>query len=69
MLKITVSLLLLVLFLSLTGCQTLTADSEGNIQEYSRIADLNRRMLAQDIEAFWLLDRPSRLTRYYIPSH
>ena len=68
MLKITVSLVLLVLFFSLTGCQTLTGDSEQNVQKYSRIADLNRRMLAQDFETFWLLDKPSSLTRYYVPS-
>lgn len=50
--------------LLLTGCQTMTMDSEQHIRHYSRVADLNRRMLAEDVDALLLLDQPSSLTHY-----
>ena len=69
MLKTTLTIMLISLALLLTGCQTLNNDREQNIRHYSRIADLNRRMFNEDIETFFLLDRPSRLTDVHIPSH
>lgn len=64
MLKAAVIVLLLCGVLFFAGCQSPGHDKEQNIQKYSRIADLNRRMLAEDFEKFWLLDRPTRLTKW-----
>ena len=69
MFKATISLsliLLLALTVVMGGCQTLNRDSQQKIQNYSRISDLNRRMLAEDMDTFWLLDRPSNLTQWYV---
>jgi len=68
MLRTTVIVMLIAMFLC-PGCQTLAYDEEQNIRKYSRIADLNRRMLAEDFEAFMLLDRPSSLTHYQTRPH
>ena len=65
--KIMVSIVLVGIAMMLGGCQGLTSDSEQNIRKYSRISELNRRMLADDIEAMLLLDRPGRLSRYNVP--
>jgi len=50
--------------LILSGCETMTRDSEMQIRKYSRIAEINRRLLAEDIDAILLLDQPSRLTQW-----
>ena len=50
----------------LGGCQTLSSDKEMQIRKYSRISDLNRRMLHEDVEAIMLLDRPSNLSRWHV---
>lgn len=50
------------------GCETMTNGSEQQITKYSRIAELNRRMLAEDVDAILLLDRPSILTPWYVRS-
>ncbi|MBN1435852.1 MAG: hypothetical protein JW936_02150 [Sedimentisphaerales bacterium] len=62
--KAIIAFLLIALVFCTVGCQTPSRDSEQSIQQYSRIAEINRRMLAEDMEAFWLLDRPSRLSRW-----
>ena len=63
-------MLMLVVLLSAgffsAGCETLTRSSEDSIRQYSRVSDLNRRMLGEDIETFWLLERPSRLSQWYL---
>ena len=66
MLRITIAVLLLSLGTFLVGCQTMTKDSEQNIQRYNRMADLHRRMINEDIEHILLLDRTSRLTRWHL---
>jgi len=55
-----------VLAACLGGCQTLTRDSDQQIKKYGRIADMNRRLLAEDMDSLLLLDQPSSLTRYHI---
>ena len=62
--KVIIAFLLIALAFCVLGCQTTSRDSEQSIQQYSRIAELNRRMLSEDMEAFWLLDQPSHLTRW-----
>lgn len=49
----------------LTGCQTMARDEEQQVRKYSRISDVNRRLLAEDVDAIFLLDRPSRLTHWH----
>jgi len=41
-------------------------DKEQQVRKYSRISDMNRRMLADDIDAVFLLDKPSQLTRWHV---
>ena len=69
MVKKTILSLLLLAGWVLAGCQqqTLTRDEPQQNEKYSRIADLNRRMFAEDIDAILLLDQPSDLTRWHIP--
>lgn len=67
MLKIvTLSLLLCLMFL-LGGCQTMVTDEKQQIRKYSRIAELNRRMFAEDIDAYLGLKRSSDLNHWYRP--
>ena len=65
MLRICIGALLL-LGLFVGGCQTLTMDAAQQTNNYSRIADHNRRMLADDINALLLLDQPSGLTPWTV---
>ena len=64
--KIMIAVLVLTLGFVLSGCQTMTRDSEQHIQKYSRISDLNRRMLAEDVDAILLLDDPSTLSWWHV---
>jgi hypothetical protein len=49
------------------GCETMTRDSDQQIRKYSRISDINRRMLAEDVDTILLLDAPSSLTHWQVP--
>ena len=64
--KIVIAALVLTLGFALSGCQTTTRDSEQQIQKYSRISDMNRRMLAEDVDALLLLDEPSSLSWWHV---
>lgn len=57
---------LLALLVFAGGCKTLSRDGELQIRKYSRLSDLNRRMLAEDVDKYLLLDRPSRLTELHV---
>ena len=57
---------LLGLGLLLGGCATLTRDEDQQSRRYSRLADLHKRLLAEDIDSFFLLDKPSSLTHWHI---
>ena len=69
MIRLLIVALLLCAALLLGGCQTLTSDSAQETQKYSRIADLNRRMLTDDMNAVFLLERPSRLSNFHVRSY
>lgn len=48
----------------LCGCATLTK-SPGEVRNtYKRIVEYDMRMMSEDWNALWLMDRPSRLTRW-----
>ena len=57
---------LLVLTIFLGGCQSLSRNNDQQVRKYSRVSDLNRRMLAEDLDKILLLDRPSRLTEWHV---
>ncbi|MBN2375362.1 MAG: hypothetical protein JXD22_03105 [Sedimentisphaerales bacterium] len=63
--KIMIAALVLTMGFVLSGCQTMTRDSEQQIQKYSRVSDMNRRMLAEDVDAIMLLDEPSSLSWWH----
>ena len=67
MVKIVLLAIILGLGIMLTGCQTTTGTPQQNAQKYSRILELNRMMIMDDIETFWLMDRPSSLSYYRVP--
>ncbi len=50
----------------LGGCQSMTRDSDQQIRKYSRVADVNRRLLTEDMDVILLLDKPSTLTNWHI---
>jgi hypothetical protein len=50
----------------LGGCSFIGVDREAKIRKYSRISEINRRMLADDFEGTLMLDRPSSLSRWHI---
>jgi hypothetical protein len=61
------TILIAVACLTLCGCQTMTRDPDQQIRKYSRISEMNRRMMADDLDALLLLDRGSNLTPWYRP--
>jgi len=48
------------------GCDSISSNKEQRIRRYSHIADVNRRLLTEDIEMTLLLDRPTTLSRWHI---
>ena len=52
-----------------TGCATINRSKEQQIQKYSPMAELNRRMIAEDIDKAMLMDRPSRLSEWHITGY
>ncbi|MCP4710386.1 MAG: hypothetical protein GY869_17320 [Planctomycetes bacterium] len=67
MLRIGLLVIILGLGILVAGCQTTTGTPQQNTQKYSRIMELNRMMIMDDIESFWLMDRPSNLSYYRVP--
>ena len=67
MFRVVLTVILLGLAVILIGCQTLTETPQQSQQRYSRIAELNRLMLNEDIDTLLLMDRPSYLTPRRLP--
>ena len=55
----------------LTGCQNYSHirsyNKEDKIRRFSRIAELNSRMLVSDSDTYLLLDKPSSLSHWHMP--
>jgi len=69
MMKALMKLALLVLMgltICLGGCQYLGVNKEEQVRKISRVAEINRRMLADDFEAITMFDRPSSLSRWLV---
>ena len=67
MLRVVLTTILLGLGTMLIGCQTMGETPQQQKQRYYRMAELNRMMINEDLQSFWLLDRPSHLTRWRVP--
>lgn len=50
----------------LSGCQTMVHTKDEQIRKYSRMSDINSRLLAEDIDAILLLDQSTRLSRWHL---
>jgi hypothetical protein len=60
-------LLTLLIAVFLVGCQHGLVHSYGERkQRYRAIADLQNRMAVDDFDFFWLADRPTYLTYWYV---
>ena len=51
----------------LGGCETMVRTGEQQKQKYSRLNDINRRLLAEDMDAVLLMREPSHLHHWHIP--
>ena len=67
MVRIVLLTIILGLGIMVAGCQTTAGTPQQNVQKYSRILELNRMMIMDDIEVFMLMDRPSNLSYYRVP--
>ena len=47
------------------GC-TVTKTAGEHAHAHNRQADLEAREVVEDIDTFWLADRPTRLTRWHV---
>ena len=64
--RVIIPVLLVLLVVSLVGCQTPVRDEEQQVRQYSKMSELNRRMLAEDIDHLLLLERPTRLSQWHV---
>ncbi|MDD4889307.1 MAG: hypothetical protein PHU85_05205 [Phycisphaerae bacterium] len=55
------------LFSGLAGC-TMNEDPQDHGRRIARGADLESRQMIEDIDYLLLVDQPSKLTPYYMPS-
>ncbi len=56
----------------LSGCQNYShirsSNKEEKIRRFSRIAEMNSRMLVSDLDTYLLLDKPSSLSHWHMPT-
>lgn len=64
--RILIAMVVLCVGFCLTGCQTMVSTKEQQIQKYSRMSDINRRLLAEDIDAIFMLDKSTQLTSWHM---
>ena len=64
--KLVVLLVLFVMGSLLAGCQPLVGTREDRSRRISRIHWLQFSMLVDDLDAFTLNDRSTRLSKYYV---
>jgi hypothetical protein len=51
----------------LGGCETMVRTGDQQKQKYSRLNDINRRLLAEDMDAILLMHEPTNLHHWHIP--
>jgi len=64
--RVLMTILVLCVGFCLTGCQTMVRTKEEQIRKYSRMSDINRRLLAEDIDTILLLDKSTQLSRWHL---
>jgi len=64
--RVLMAIVVLCVGFCLTGCQTMTRTKEGQIRKYSRMSDINRRLLSEDIDAILLFDKSTQLSRWHL---
>ncbi len=52
-----------------TGCATVVRSPEEQVQKYSRMGELGRHMITEDLDKYMLMDRPSRLSEWHISKY
>ena len=53
----------------ISGCQTMTMDKEQHIRHLSRVSAHHKRMLAEDVDSIFMINRPSRLSNWHVPDY
>jgi hypothetical protein len=66
--RVLMAILVLCVGVCLTGCSTMVNTEEEQIRKYSRMSEMNRRLLAEDIDTILLLDRSTKLSRWHLRS-
>jgi hypothetical protein len=57
-------LVMLVGLAALGGCATMTRSGDDNWATFERSVQYDMRQMAEDFNYVWMLDRPSRLSRW-----
>lgn len=50
--------------IGLTGCATSTRSSEQRMAHHRRIMENDLKLLVEDWDMLWLMDRPTRLSKW-----
>ena len=66
--RVLMAILVLCVGVCLSGCATMVNTEEEQIRKYSRMSEINRRLLAEDIDTILLLDRSTQLSRWHLRS-
>lgn len=64
--RVLIAIAVLSVSVCLSGCQTMINTKEQQIRRYSRISEVNRLLLAEDIDSILLLDQSSQLTPWHM---
>jgi hypothetical protein len=64
--RVLMAIVVLCVGFCLTGCETMVNTEEQQFRKYSRMSDINRRLLVEDIDAILLLDRSTQLTPWHM---
>lgn len=49
----------------ITGCESTTHSGEQQMKKYGRITEVNRKLLVDDFDKFFMLERNSRLGMWH----
>ena len=66
--RVLMAMLTLCVVFCLSGCRTMVRTDQEQIRKYSRMSEINRRLLVEDIDAIFLFDKSTNLTRWYMRS-
>jgi hypothetical protein len=52
----------------LAGCPTMSLDAKDHERQITRYAEIECKQVSEDWDYLWLVDEPSHLTPYHLPS-